>query len=198
MTEELHPIKIVAVVKMNNAEAWVLNRMPELLYEKTEHGGLIAHDGPFSGAYSYSAPSAYSKAFAGHVFKIPMKDGTFTDASGQWWHAGIRGQTSIALSTEEKLNSCYVFFAGSVDMGKAADLRAAYTGPIYGYTDHKKLLKHDKLWSDYVELKFGRDKKVAHLTASVKRHAAEARTLAAKLHEKELELQALLPQQGNK
>jgi hypothetical protein len=46
------PIKIEAIVKFNQGEAFVLNRKPAILYEKRGKF-LFASDGPFFNVYEY-------------------------------------------------------------------------------------------------------------------------------------------------
>lgn len=81
--------KVEAVVKFNNGEALVLNKHPQIKYER--HGrylfGLDEY-GIFVNVYKYETPIGRFVAFAGREFDIPMEDGTVTKAKGQWWDAG--------------------------------------------------------------------------------------------------------------
>lgn len=102
----------------------VVDKLPEFKYEMIKDTNawgkstnfLYAEDGPFSSAYE--GPHG-SGAFGGRKFDIPMKDGSVTKASGQWWDAYPqskgKGRTSIGYGTIEGLSDCNVFSAGTID-----------------------------------------------------------------------------------
>ena len=83
--------KVLAVVKFNQDEALVLDKEPVIKYENHEKYlfGLDEY-GVFANSYYYDTPSTHFQAFAGRKFKIPMTDGTFIDAYGQWWDGGSK------------------------------------------------------------------------------------------------------------
>ncbi len=134
------PFKVLAVVSMNNSDAFVLNREPVLLYEEKD-GLIIARDGPFISAYVYEKGT--SRAFAGREFDIPMKDGSVIKAKGQYWHHILRGSVSCGWNTIEKLKKCYVFTYGSWEQEGWEKLRKEYTGELYDYWEYEKIVKND-------------------------------------------------------
>ena len=135
-------IEIIAVVKMNDEEAYVLNRMPVFKYRKLDGGHLIASDGPFSQAYKFEMPRDGFKAFAGREFAIPMADGTEIKAFGQYWHTGVYGFRDIAIGTVDSLLKCYVFSSCNVDPDIMAALRADYNGCVYPYREYEAVIDY--------------------------------------------------------
>jgi len=93
----------------------VINRSPIFKYERKENW-LIAEDSGFFSFYQYIPPSKGFYAFAGREFTIPMVDGTFEKAYGQWWD-GVPSEyldllVSTGCSTLVELDRCYVFYGG--------------------------------------------------------------------------------------
>ena len=75
--------KIIAVVKFNSKEAFVLRRRPLLKYNR--YGNvIIGTDGLFFTCYYYSPPSERFQAFAGRKFDLTMEDGEVIHCNGQW------------------------------------------------------------------------------------------------------------------
>jgi hypothetical protein len=111
-------IKIIDIIHHKNKYGTqvfhILNRMPELLYER-DGRWLIGEDSGFFNFYFYERPGPTWKAFAGRKFDIPMKNGTIEHAHGQWWdkmHPEYIGLlTSVGISTPERLGKCNVFVA---------------------------------------------------------------------------------------
>jgi len=142
--------KIEAVVKFNNSEALVLSEHPKILYERYGNYlfGLDEY-GVFCDCYKYGRPSKGWEAFAGRKFKIPMTDGSFIDAHGQWWDGGAQefAKTlgseiiSVTIRTKAELKNCYVFCGCRADKVEYLKLRSQYTGDVFGYWDYEKLLK---------------------------------------------------------
>lgn len=131
---------IEAVVRFNKDEALVLNRSPEFRYRR-EGSQLVAEDGPFRSCYGYSLPSGRWKAFAGREFKIPLLDGTFEQATGQWWASHLKGMVSCTYNTKDKLLGCYVYYSCMADPGAFAALRATYTGDVYPYYAYEAFIR---------------------------------------------------------
>lgn len=141
-------IRIVAVVKFNDREAFVLNRMPELEYSR--YGDtIVGTDGTFHECYGKWIDPV-DKAFGGREFELRMKDGEVVHCKGQWWSSitakarKVIGENIIplTLSTVEELRECYVFSGGiEGTREKIAVLRAEYEGPIYDYDEYRKILK---------------------------------------------------------
>ncbi len=142
-------IYIKAVVKFNNSEAWVLNRLPKFVYIK-EGNILYAEDCGFYSCYRYKTPSKSWQAFSGRKFELPLKKGGIEKCYGQWWDAGI-GTISkkygieflpLTCNTEVGLVECYVFFGGlHIEREKSIQLRKEYKGVVYPYLDYEKIIK---------------------------------------------------------
>lgn len=160
---------IEAIVSMNGREAFVLNRAPKFVYER--HGNdLIATDGIFRACYRYARPWGRFEAFSGRKFSIPLADGSFEEATGQWWDAHIEGMASIGYATKAQLLACYVFTGGAMaDPDELSRLRATYAGEVYPYWAYEALIKlpveRKNYWRGIQKLE--RDKK--HLIANVKK-----------------------------
>ena len=171
----MEPIKILAVVQFNSGEAYVLNRRPEYIYQRD--GNLLwAHDTGFYNVYKYDAPRrpinpnwSGWQAFAGRKFTLPMKDGSVTECTGQWWDAG-QGEISkklnitlehVTMETIPGLIKCYVFCGSSIESEYREKLRSEYTGCVYPYREYEKLIKYDDMRRNFYkrELKLERAKK---------------------------------------
>ena len=164
----LEEFKIEAVVKFNNGEAWVLNRKPEIVYEK-KGNIMYGNDYGFYNVYGFEAPCGKWKAFAGHEFDLPLKDGNVEHCYGQWWNAGHSKVEKIldiqlrpvTFKTNEDLIKCYVFTGASIEENYANKLRSEYSGCVYPYRDYEKIIKFDPQRKDFYKrlLKLERDKK---------------------------------------
>jgi len=62
----------------------VLNRKPDIKYERRGDRWLIGEDSGVFNFYYYEAPRTW-RAFAGREFDIPLKGGGVEHAHGQWW-----------------------------------------------------------------------------------------------------------------
>lgn len=164
MTEDF---KIVAVVRFNDGEAIVLNRKPRFLFEFMGRD-LVGEDGPFRRLYGYAPPSGRFKAFAGAKFDIPMKDGSFIKASGQYWDSCLPDFAGVTYSTIEDLLNCYVFTGSQVDRDWYSAERNAYTGCVYPYWDYEKVIKYDVERMKWITRAFKLEKDKRHLIAKVK------------------------------
>jgi hypothetical protein len=131
---------IEAVVRFNKGEAFVLNRSPNFLYRR-DGSRLVAEDGPFISCYQHSLPSGRFKAFAGRKFSIPLGDGTFEEASGQWWDSHLEGMTSCTYNTKADLLNCYVYYGCMANPEGIAALRAAYTGDVFPYYAYEAFIR---------------------------------------------------------
>lgn len=142
--------KVEAVVKFNNGEALVLNKHPQIKYER--HGGYLFgldEHGIFVNVYKYETPIGRFVAFAGREFDIPMEDGTVIKAKGQWWDAGGNELAkalgseivSATVNTKEDLSKCYVFYELKADANEYQKLRNTYSGKVYDYDEYKKILR---------------------------------------------------------
>lgn len=166
------PIKIEAVVKFNDSEAYVFNRMPEFLYQ-FEGRDLIARDGPFADALRYEQPRGRFKAFGGREIRFPMLDGTTTIGTGEYWACGVGGMVSATYSTKASLLKCYVFTGASVCPVAMEKLRSEYTGDVYPYYAYEAVIKAPELRRKalYAERRFERAKK--HILSNLQAIKAE-------------------------
>jgi len=136
--------KVVDVIlhrnKYNTQEFLVLDNMPDFKYEEKIMEGrrvLIAKDGIFSSLYYFQQPDQYAKAFAGREFKIPMKDGSFIIAKGQWWHGHSDADTvSVGISTVEELAKCNVFSSIDINRGVFDSLINKRKNPSNNYNKY--------------------------------------------------------------
>ena len=136
--------KILAVVKSNGEETYVLKNPVKLEY--TKYGDIIiGTDGLFVSVYYYEAPIGRFKAFAGRKFDLQLTDGTVEHCCGQWWDGRyykaeeILGSKIISASAHDinSLKKCYVFI-GYLGIEKAIEkLRGRYRGKIYDYWEYE-------------------------------------------------------------
>lgn len=144
--------KIIAVVKFNDHEAYVLEKPINLKYTKYFNHTIVGTDGIFLSCYCYDSPSPNWKAFAGREFDIQLTDGTIEHCNGQWWD-GITSTAKSVINEEiigvtaddaESLKKCYVF-TGYYGIKKEIEkIRAEYNGKIFEYREYEKVLKGDK------------------------------------------------------
>ena len=144
--------KIEAVVKFNKSEALVLSEHPKILYERYGNYlfGLDEY-GVFCNCYKYDSPSKGWEAFAGRKFDIPITDGTFEHAYGQWWDGGADEFAkalgseiiSVTVRTKDDLKRCYVFTGCRADKAEYSKLRGQYQGKVFDYWEYEKLLKKE-------------------------------------------------------
>lgn len=142
--------KIEAVVKFNDGEALVLNEQPVIKYEKYGNYlfGLDQY-GIFAGSYCYDSPSSSWVAFAGRKFQIPMVDGSFIEAHGQWWDGGESAFSetlgskiiNVTACTKQELENCYVFCGYKAVETEYEKLRNTYTGKVFGYWEYDAIIK---------------------------------------------------------
>jgi len=141
--------EVLAVVKFNDREALVLNEKPKITYEKCSHGSIRALLGIdqhmiFVNSYYYDEPDSKWQAFGGRKFNIPMHDGTFIKAKGQWWSGGQKlfsmkiGENIIpaTVGTLKQLKNCYVFTGYSAIENEYLKLRKTYNGKIWEYWEY--------------------------------------------------------------
>jgi hypothetical protein len=172
MENKTEDIKIIAIVKFNDGEAYVINRKPKYIYTKEFIKGnrlLYAVDGPFISCLKYDPPSPGFVAFAGRKFDLPLIGGGVEKCRGQWWDGGI-GILAGAMGTEinhvtlgtiEKLKRCYVFYGTCMEKKAMDKMRSEYKGQVYNYREYEKIIKYDDMRSDFWkrEDKLKRDKK---------------------------------------
>lgn len=150
-------MKILAVVKFNDGEAFVLDETPKLIYTKHDANTIIGTDGTFYNFYSHQHDK-YAKAFAGRKFTLPLDTGEVVECSGQWWD-GIT-QTAIDVlginktdkriiyataASLDDLKKCYVFYGYKALPEPIAALRKTYTGPVWEYWDYQCIVRGKKI-----------------------------------------------------
>ena len=141
--------KIVAVVKMNNHEAYVLEEPVNFIYTKHGKDTIIGTDGCFLMCYGYETPSKGWEAFAGRKFDLPLSDGTVEHCCGQWWMGvnnrakEVVGEEIISVAQEDikRLKECYIFAGCCGIKNKVEQLRSEYSGKVYEYNEYRNLLR---------------------------------------------------------
>lgn len=150
--------KILAKVKFNDGIAIVIDKYPELVYQRIGSGVIYGTDGVFYSCYRHEIPHGRFKAFAGREFTLTMQDGEKVLCNGQWWDAGrdiVEEHLNIKLcsatiETAERLKKCYVFTGISADSNKMDALLSDYANlPVYPYYDYEKILKYDDMRLDF-------------------------------------------------
>ncbi len=139
-------LKIVAVVRMNDSYAVVLNR--PLSFDTYSRTGKIVYseDSGFFRRYRYEGGS---RAFAGRHFDLQMDDGTTLECIGDWWDGGTgelsshthKSLQNVPVGTIKGLTNCYVFSSGLVDEAVLNGLLGKYYGPVYEYWDYESVIK---------------------------------------------------------
>lgn len=148
--------KILAVVKFNDGEAFVMSEPIELVWNKQKQKDgsdiLIASDGIFCDCLYIDRSWKYPEAFAGRKFIKTMKDGEQIKCEGQFWSGWRWPATEMYPETRHvtaahigDLKSCYVFFGWRGINSEIDRLRKAYRGPVYEYFDYDYLLNGRKL-----------------------------------------------------
>lgn len=145
-------MKILAVVKFNDGEAFVLDKSPELIYTKYGNDTIIGTDGVFISSFGYEAPSKGFYAFGGRKFDIKLSNEEIEHCYGQWWDkltkrgAEVINDTIIHVTAQslDQLKSCYVFCGYRAIASEISFLRTLYTGRIYGYWEYEGVIKHKK------------------------------------------------------
>lgn len=144
--------KILAMVKFNDREAFVLERPLQLKYTRYGNGTLVGIDGCFLSCYYYEKPWGRFKAFAGREFDLKMTDGTVQHCNGQWWD-GISEKARQAVSGDiidttasdiESLGRCYCFSGFTAIKHLLDTFRATYKGKTYDYWEYEAKLKQEK------------------------------------------------------
>ncbi len=141
--------KIIAVVKFNSHEAFVMKNPIKLEYTKYGYDTIIGTDGYFISCYAYSRE--YDKAFAGREFDLKLIDGTIEHCNGQWWDSitkkareVIQGNIiHVTANNIDRLKNCYVFNGYCGIQDKIDKLRSEYSGKIYDYWEYEKILKNE-------------------------------------------------------
>lgn len=167
-------IKIIAVVKFNDGEAYVLNRKPVMLYNKIGNI-MFAKDGAFYDCLKYRIDQ-YGEAFAGRKFEVPLVEGGFQICDGKWWDDGYRELenlesiklTRVTVGTIEELQKCYVFTGLLADAHDISFMRSEYNGAVYPYWDYEKIIKFDKQRSEFFDAERKLKSRVKSLIREVK------------------------------
>jgi len=141
--------KIIAVVKFNSGEAFVMKNPIKLEYTKYGSDTIIGTNGYILQCYGYSRE--YDKAFAGTEFDLKLVDGTTEHCNGQWWDSitkrareEIDGNIiSVTANNIERLKKCYVFNGYCGTEKEIEKLRSEYQGKVYEYYEYEKIIKED-------------------------------------------------------
>lgn len=139
--------KIIAVVKFNSGEAFVMENPIKLEYIKYGDYTIVGSDGVFVSCYGKNI-DFYCKAFAGREFDLQLTDGTIEHCSGQWWDSiterakkEIDGNIiHVTANNIERLKKCYVFNGYSGIQKEIEKLRSEYQGKVYEYWEYEKII----------------------------------------------------------
>lgn len=142
------PYKVLAVVKFNDNEALVLDKLPELKYQLSNRC-ITGTDGLFAKCLYYEAPFGRFKAFAGCEFEINLADGSVVKCNGQYWdgimneHIKVLGFNPgrITVNSIDALKTCYVFTGYYANLELINQLRTAYDGKVWEYREYEKHIK---------------------------------------------------------
>jgi len=144
--------KIIAVVKFNDGEAFVMEQPIKLEY--TKYGGytIVGTDGCFLCCYGYESPGKTWEAFAGRKFDLQLTDGTVEHCYGQWWDSITKKARevindniiSVTAKSIDGLKKCYVFSGYYGIETEIKKLRSEYLGKVYDYWEYEKILKQRK------------------------------------------------------
>ena len=150
-------MKILDIVKFNDRIALVVDEIPELTYEK--HGIYLTGSDDSGLVFDclYYDYDRYAKAFAGREFDLPMKDGTTTHCSGQYWSGRVSEAAKligveladVTIQTIERLKECYVFSGYQANKAVYRKMVAEFftNNPgyeIWGYWEYEANLKNRK------------------------------------------------------
>lgn len=140
--------KILAVVKFNQGEAFVLSEPVSLTWEShANKTTLLGRDGHFIDCLFYDSPSKGFYAFGGRKFDITLKDGEVINCYGQYW-SGISKKAievigepivSVTACFIGDLKRCYVFSGFSGTRAGIAKLRSEYKGIVYPYYEYESM-----------------------------------------------------------
>lgn len=143
-------MKIIAVVKFNNGEAFVLDKIPEPIHIKYGSDTIIGKRGCFYTCYGYEECSGGWEAFAGREFDLNLSDGTVEHCYGQWWDMVTgRAKKELEINNEDKvlvnvtandideLTECYVYYGFRAIASEVVELRKQYTGKVYGCREYE-------------------------------------------------------------
>lgn len=135
-------MKILDIVKFNSGVAFVVDKMPVLTYEKMT-APVSACKGEYekfmfawrefligsdeSGVFYdvlYHRKESGPKAFGGHVFSHPLKDGGTFTTDGWWWDGGSTVAARmlgiemgrVTIQDRTSLEKCFVFNAQYMDV----------------------------------------------------------------------------------
>jgi len=136
-------MKILDIVKFNSGVAFVVDELPTLTYEKMVAPAsacegeyekfafagrefLIGSDenGVFYDVLYHRVEPGGRKAFAGHEFSLPMKDGETFKTDGWWWDGGSSVAArmlgikigNVTIQDRSSLEKCYVFTGRYTDV----------------------------------------------------------------------------------
>ena len=144
-------MKVVAIVRFNDGEGFVLDEKPILKYTKYGIDTIIGIDDSktFISCYGYEYQTENWKAFAGRKFDIELTDGTVEHCTGQWWDKvtdrakaelkNIMPKNDIfwyhqTAKDIESLKDCYVFAGYSASKINFQKLRSECEDQkVYGY-----------------------------------------------------------------
>lgn len=147
------PNKIIAIVKFNDGEAYVMRDPIKLTYK--QYGNtIIGTDGVFISCLYHESPSGRWQAFAGREFDITLENGDVIKCKGQWW-SGVSKKAieiigrpfvyNVIACYVGALKACYVYNGYCAIEDELNKLRAEYKGVKYEYYDYDYILNGRKI-----------------------------------------------------
>lgn len=177
--------KIIAKTTFNDGIAIVLEKRPELVYQK-QGIYMWGTDGLFYSCYKNEGMGRTWKAFAGRKFTITLEGGETVECKGQWWDAGQRQVEKIlgitlggaTVGNIESLKRCYVYSGYSVDVEKYRELLEKYSHlPIIDNRDYEKIIRYDDMRHDYIHRIVKLERANKNLKVVVKQKHAQLKRL---------------------
>lgn len=147
-------MKILDIVKFNNFIALVVDKMPELTYEKKGEYLIGSDDSNLLFSCLYYQDCGKYKAFSGREFDLPMKDGSTIHLNGQYWN-DEEGRCAkflninlgrITIADIEELKKCFVFrgLQANVDVYEKLVKEFLEANPnyeIFGYYEYEDYIQ---------------------------------------------------------
>lgn len=174
-----NPFSLVAIVKFNNEEAFVLDRPLHFIY-KLVGNDFVGADGPFQDYLYYEKDCGSSVAFAGRELNLDMADGSVEKIKNHWWSGIQEGHKELTISSVEALKKCYVFGSASIPKEQLVKLRASYSGCVYPYWDYEKVLRYDDMRRDLYRKLLYQERRCNNIIEQIRKNKFELENLTRK------------------
>lgn len=178
-------MKILDIVKFNSGVAFVVDEMPSLTYEKmvapvsacegeyekfafAGREFLIGSDesGVFYDVLYHRVEPGGRKAFAGHEFSLPMKNGEAFKTDGWWWDGGSPVAArmlgiemgGVTIQDRPSLEKCFVF------NGRYVDVKAFHERLYHPFVEKHGEIEPKDYWEFEREMKSAKGRKGEEVT----------------------------------